>query len=338
MLVNDLTILVVVVVVGWYVWRRLRRASSADAPTRSAPRSRAATRSGSPPDTEQALALLASCARPEGAGELTTVLHARVTDEGGGDWQFQFANGSCALVRGPADRAALTISATGRSWRDLAAKRTSFASAMLKGTLQAEGDTGLLMKLDAAFAGPPNEAVIGPPSPVATPPPADARVALASSGSDGANPPGRLASPDLIATIRAARTDPNLSAAERQAAILAALGQGLGPAAARLGNWLDGPEGAAGPADTAAAYSADVQEALKRAIQTALANLPPDATREQKMTAVRVAIATVPEAAPFGALLDVFADGNWKAMAGKLAGKAALFMLESAFEGLTPGD
>jgi hypothetical protein len=332
---GELTILVLLLVVAWIAWRMLRRSTPR--------RARATPVYGGNPrpsvsatvDTAQALAVLASCAHPEGAGDLTAVVQARVTDEAGGDCQFQFSKGSCSLVRGAAEHPALTISAAGQVWRDLAEKKVSFATAMLKGTLQAEGDTGLLMKLDAAFAGQPAEPVIARPTPaVSSPSNSESPAPVANSGVADSGQPIVHDQQALAAAIHAARENPNLSPAERRAAILSALQQNHGVGAEILASSEGVAGGTAFASASGSSRHAETREEVKRAIQVEMAKLPPNATHEQKMAAVRTALATVPDAAPYAAMLELYAGGSFKSIAGKVGG----LMLEGVLDGLLNGN
>ncbi|HUX87839.1 MAG TPA: SCP2 sterol-binding domain-containing protein [Chloroflexota bacterium] len=294
---SELAILVLVIVIAWFAWRRLRRKSPTLTPSMPVNLVGSATRPPVAQNAEQALALLASCAHPQGIGDLTTVVQARIADQGSVDWHFNFTEGSCVLVRGTADGASLTISADSQIWRDLAAKRIGFASALMKGSLKSEGDTAVLMKLDTAFAGPPDESLLV-----------------------GANQ--ALLSPH--AETQSATPNP---ADERQAAIMEAIRQNLGTGAEGLVN-RDG-----GSVTTPTDPRTTRREARK-AIQDALRNLPPGATREQKIAAVRTALETVPDAAPFAAMLDANHAGSLKVF----GGKAGEILLEGLFEGLLGGD
>ena len=300
---TELTILVLVVVIAWFAWRLLRRKSPTRTPSMPAHVAGSALHPPIAQNTEQALVLLASCAHPQGIGGLTTVVQVRIADQDPVEWHFNFTAGSCVLVRGPADGASLTISAASQVWRDLAAKRIGFASALMKGSLHSEGDMSVLMQLDSAFAGPPNESFL----------------------MESHQTP---LSPD-----EESQNTPYQSAAERQVAIVEAIRHNLGPGAEAVVNREDGSvENTLGP-DTVSTDPKVLRRDVRRAMQDAVRNLPPGATREQKIAAIKAAVATMPNAGPFVAMLDGNTSGSLKG----IGGKAAELMIEGLLDGLLGG-
>ena len=330
---SDLAILVLVVVIAWFAWRLLRRKHPTLTPSVPANMAGSAPRPPIAQNAEQALALLASCAHPQGFGDLTTIVQARIADQGPVDWHFNFTAGTCALVRGPADGASLTISATSQVWRDLAAKRIGFASALMKGSLHSEGDTGVLMQLDGAFAGPPDESLLVGSHQTQPSPEEESQIAMSNPAVAEALHPLMRDNQALLDVLRAAQKNPNLSAAERQAEIVEAIRHNLGPGAEALTNREDGSVENTFRSVPASTDSKSTARDVRRAIQEAVRNLPPGATREQKMAAIKAAIGTMPNAGPFAAMLEGNTSGSVKG----IGGKAAEIMIEGLLEGLLGG-
>lgn len=353
MLWSGLEILILVLVIAWLAARLPRRkpatftdsrptAMDSWTPRQSVPQNveqdasstEETPRYAQHESTEHALAVLASCARPRGIGDLTTVIQVRVADEGLAAWQFNFTNGACALLRGTTDEASLTISADSEVWRDLAAKRIGFSGARMKGSLQTEGDLGILMKLDAAFAGAPDESLFAG----ASQPPLSLDEGLSGTilnpGGVDASRPVVMDTRALIDAVRAAKQNPNLSPAERQAAMLEAVRHNLGPGAVAGINQADGTVGNSFTSFTISTDSTAAGSDFRRSIQEAMSNLPPGATREQKLAAVKAALATNPNGAPFAAMLDANGSESHRGMGGKIAE----LMIEGLLEGLLGGD
>ena len=353
MLWSGLEILILVLVVAWLATRLLRRKPATFTgslptemaswqPRQSVPQNveqdasstEQTPRYAQQESTEHALAVLASCARPRGIGDLTTVIQVRVADEGPADWQFTFTNGACALGRGTADEASLTISAASEVWRDLAAKRIGFSGARMTGSLQTEGDLGILMKLDAALAGSPDESLLAGASQTPLSPDEGLTGTILSPAGVDASRPVVMDTRALIDAVRAAKQNPNLSPAERQAAMLEAVRHNLGPGAVAGINQADGSGGNTFSSVTISTDATATGSDVRRSIQEAMSNLPPGATREQKLAAVKAALATMPNGASFEAMLGAHGSERHEGMGGKIAE----LMIEGLLEGLLGGN
>jgi hypothetical protein len=242
-------------------------------------------------DGPDALADLATCARPRGYSDLTAVVQVRIADDARADWHLDFVGGQCTLTQGTAEGAPVTVSAKAQAWRELAAKRVSFAGAYMNGTIQVEGDNAIVMRLDDALSGPVDSSrrmVAGPGTPAVVAPPL-------SSSPDGGE---QVAGDDLVTPSTAGlpnQAQANASAVDLRAAVQEAL-KNLPPNATReqkmeaIRSVLASHGGLEGLSlmTSRAQFSGQLQNVL--AIRAALANLPPGATAEQKRAALRAAI------------------------------------------------
>jgi hypothetical protein len=261
-------------------------------------------------NVEEALALLATCVHPQGAGDLRTVVQVRVTDHVPADWHFDLDQGTCSLGMGLAADPRLTLTASTQSWLELAAKRLSFAGAAMNGRVQSEGDTAILMRLDNEFSGSPD------PSRLASAP-ATRQPAL-----------GEPTSANILEAIKAANVAPNASPAERRAAIVEALRSNLSAGAdVRIST-----EESISAESLPSAFSvraAHLSTDVRAAVRQALDDLPPGATREQKMAAIRAAVQQVPNASHIIAMLDAQGSGHAGGIRGELVGHLFEGLLES---------
>jgi hypothetical protein len=309
-------ILVIVLVVIFFLVRGLlgSRPSSRSA---SFPGSTSASATLPPQNVEDALADLATCVRPKETGNLSTVVQVRIQDHTPADWHFDLSNGECSLLEGPSEVARLTITASTRTWIDLAAKRMSFSSAYMKGDLRVEGDNVIVMRLDDEFSGP-----VDPSRHRAV------RRAVSASIEERATTGDDAAAPDSDATgsqallpgealaevLRVVRDNPNLTRRERHAAIVRALRESVGSTEGR----------------------ASLEDA-KTAIQKAVAGLPPGASRGQKLEALRTALSAVPGAEHYAVILSVLGPGGAGHSSG-IGGEAAGMLVEGFLESLLGGD
>jgi hypothetical protein len=280
-----------------------------------------APRAPSAASPERASALLATCARPRADGGLKAVVQARVTDHEHADWYLVLSLTGCRLASGLASNAALSITTNSKTWLDLASKRLSFASAAMSGRLQYTGDTETLMRLDDAFAGPPDESLIKLES--------TATVDGTAGDVDRSAPADSLRTrrQALIETLKAVSADPNVSPEERREAIAEAVRQNLGSVS-------DVPLSFQ---RVASKGSSHFSEDTRAAVIKALSDLGPNATREQKLEAVRRALADVPDAQPFLAMLASHGSSTTSEGRHGLAARLVEAMLESALEGLLDG-
>lgn len=287
-----IVLLVVVIAAIWIVFRA--RAQRAPAPLGAGYVTQSAPSGFATGNVEEALALLATCVKPRGTSNLNAVVQLRISDHVPADWQFALAGGTCALSSGQDIGARLTLTANSQTWSELASKRLGFAQAAMKGTIRSEGDTSILMRLDDEFSGQPDPSRLAAITSSASSPAISTEdTAAASSVIGQANP--------IFGAIQAARADPNLSSDERRAAMVDALRKSIGSGAG-----IGMAEGASTGTPAGGMHSArDVREA----VQQALNELPPGATREQKVAAMRAAIQTVPNAGHLTAMVDRLGSG-----------------------------
>jgi hypothetical protein len=311
-----------VLLVVFQILRRFAARSPAAPPVPPIGAAATAPRVVSSTTPEAALGLLASCARSAAAGGLKAVVQARISDHDTADWFFDLSSDGCRLVHGAATSPSLTIAANSDTWRDLASKQLSFASAAMSGRIQYTGDTETLMRLDDAFAGTPDASRL----------PSQPTAAIADSiGSakvvvDGSTPADSLEGQrqELIQTLKAISVDSTISPDKRREAIGDALRKNVGATG-------DVRVSFGQVTGTGSSHlTGDVRVAVRKALQ----DLPPNATREQRIEAIRGALADVPGAQPFLAMFD--AHGAKTATEGRhgLAARIAEAMLESALEGL----
>ncbi len=316
---STIVILVIILVVVFLVARGLFAART---PSRSlpSPRGALATPPPAPPsrNVEEALADLATCVRPKETGNLSTVVQARIEDHTPADWHFDLNNGECTLLQGIAENAPLTVRASAESWIDLAAKRTSFNSAYLKGNLRVEGDNVILMRLDDEFSGPVDPSRRRPVHQAARVSIQETATAgddaAAADSDDAAQGQALLPGEALAEVLRVVRDNPNLTRQGRQAAIARALRESVGSAEGR----------------------ASLEDA-KTAIQKAVAGLPPGASRAQKLEAIRTALSAVPGAEHYAVILGMLGPGATGHFRG-IGGEAAGMLVEGFLESLLGGD
>jgi hypothetical protein len=237
---------------------------------------------------------LATCARPPGISDVPTSIRVRITDQVPADWQFNLAQGRCAVTLGHGAGAPLTVSASAQAWQDLAAKRLSFAGAYLKGSVQAEGDTGLLMRLDDAFSGP-----VDPTRRAEVSPEQDQDRATSAPPGQGVGPATEVRqSEDGSTTSATPAISPStggVTAGDVRAAMLTAL-TGLPPGASREQQQaaihsaltLRTPPGGLPAGAFPLHESGTIRIAL--ALRQVLAALPPNATAAQRSEAIRAAL------------------------------------------------
>ncbi|HEX5415532.1 MAG TPA: SCP2 sterol-binding domain-containing protein, partial [Chloroflexota bacterium] len=266
-------------------------------------------------------------------GDLTTVVQAHVTDQGPAEWHFNFTQGSCVLARGLAERASLTISADSQVWHDLAEKRIGFLGANMKGSLRPEGDLGILMKLDDAFAGAPDESLLVGSNQTQLSSNEEFPTTTSTPAAVEAPRPAVMDRHGLFDAIQAVNKDPNLSAAERQAAIVEAIRHNFGSGAVAAIKRDDGTLQSTFTSATLSTASGETGSDLRRAIQNAVRDLPPGATREQKLAAVKAALGTMSNAVPFAAMLDANTSRSFKGTRESLAERIIEGLLEGLLEG-----
>lgn len=130
----------------------------------------------------------------------------------------------------------------------------------------------------------------------------------------------------LAEVLRVVRDNPNLSRRERHAAIVRALRESVGSTEGRAN-----------------------LEAVKSAIQKAVAGLPPGASRAQKLDAVRTALSEVPGAEHYAMLLSMVGHSGTGHNAGiggllggalleGISGEVAGTLVEGFLENLLDGD
>ena len=305
-----------------------------------APRGGAQSSASTPPplSVQDALADLASCVRPKETGNMSAVIQVRVTDHAPTDWHLDLADGRCSLAQGRAEEAPLTVTASTQTWIELAAKRMSFATAYMKGNVQAEGDTGILMRLDDEFSGPIDRSRRPTVSRAASAGAEETVIigdqTTARETNVAGSHQGHLPNQAMLDALRAVRDDPNLTPEERRAAIMNALQQKLGPNA----NVRVGGDGSITTSVSSSAHGAISPDEVRAAIRQALANLPPGASRAQKIEAIRTALQNVPNAGNYAALLGLFsaghaATGHHEGIGGELTGALLEGFLENLFGG-----
>jgi hypothetical protein len=282
--------LVILVVVLVAIVLIVRGRSGQNIPTVTAPtpnRSRVSMSTEPPPqNVEDALALLATCVHPRETGNLTTVVQVHVADPVPAEWHLDLDRGNCSLVRGRAGTTPLALTASARTWTDVATKRLSFASAYMNGSLRAEGDTSVLWSLDGEFSGPPD------PSRRSSEP-----LAQNAAGDETSAPIGGATTADapgqqmeaILEAVRRRRAESGLSPADPSMISGEASGVPTNPfhmfAAASSNPAFD-------------------RRALQEAIRKAVQELPPGASRQQKAEAIRAALGDVPNA---GLIADALA-------------------------------
>jgi hypothetical protein len=271
---------------------------------------------------EHTLALLASCVRPHSDGGLSGTVNVRVSDQTPSDYHFDLSSAGCRIAAGTANSPVLTVTANLQTWRDLAAKRLSFAGAAMNGRIQYTGDTETVVRLDAAFAGTPDESLIVDGSTTST----------AVSASEVVDPPSSVDSlrtqrETLVETLKAMSVDPSASPEQRREAIADALRQNLGK----------GGDVHVSFERVSSTGSSHLSQDVRAAVRKTLSDLPPNATREQKLEAIRSALANVPEAQPFLAMLSGHGSSPGSHGGHGLAARIAETMLERALEGFLEG-
>jgi hypothetical protein len=269
-------------------------------------------------NVEQALLLLATRTQPRGAANLRTVVQVRITDHVPSDWKLDLAEGRCTVVAGTDTSTPLTIAAPSQIWVDLAESRTSFAGLAMKGTIQFEGDASILMRLDDEFSGPVDSSRLVSLSSEAMNPARSGPTATTDEANLTTTQPSVAAKGNpFLEALQEARSNPNLSPAERRAAMIEAFQhstrQGLesnvtatGSIAGGLASMLAMSSGVHGGAN------------VRAAIQAALRDLPPGATREQKIAAIRSAVQKVSIVTSSGEHPGSTSEGFREALAGSV--------------------
>jgi putative sterol carrier protein len=89
---------------------------------------------------------------PEKAGDLKAVIHFIVTGEEPGDYTLRIEGGQCSFQEGLVGEPTLTITTPSDVWLAIARKEISGAQALMSSKYKAEGDFGLLMRMDEIFS------------------------------------------------------------------------------------------------------------------------------------------------------------------------------------------
>jgi hypothetical protein len=227
------------------------------------------------------------------------------------DWYFELNQDGCTLVSGTVEQSPLMITANRQTWLDLAEKRLAFAGAAMNGRLQYSGDTELLMRLDNEFSGTPD------PARLVEPVMSESNTKTAASATPTIGDPETPAArrPTFFDMVQAADSNGTLPPDQRRAAIIAAMRHNLA-------------SGASG---------AMPRGEVQLAVQKALRDLPSDATREQKIAAIRTAIRSVPSASHLAAVLDSRAAGQTAGDHEGLGAGLAGALLEGVLDSLLGG-
>src|SRR5262245_43529012 len=260
---------------------------------------------------------------PSAAPSLQAVLQFHFTDQTPADWHVNVAPGTCSAETGVALNPTTTITTSAGPWREILSGKTGVAAAFMAGKFQAEGDLGLIMRLDALFPAPSPEvraadAAAGTvdvgafPNPRSRPPTAPAssehatsrHVKIETTSPDGTpavfeyNISGSL--PDAVRDkiereIRGLPTD--LSPDEREEAMLKVL-QDLAettgqPREVRTRSFesVRMKHRAGGKVSVEQAMS-EAQN-LEAAVERALTALPPNASDDEREAAIRAALGKV---------------------------------------------
>lgn len=273
----------------------------------------------SPRNAEEALALLATRAYPQGERNLTTIVQTHVTDQTPGDWQLDLDHGRCALIPGLAEAAPLALSASTAHWIDLATQRISFASAVMKGAVRAEGDLSIAMSLDGEFAGPPDYSRLS---------------SVRQAGSNPTNEPDGSTEDGTGGWLSDLPTSPWTPEPTAPDGPGMSDGKPISPAPMRLEvrRTEDGKSKVVRMSVVSETSGAIDPEALRSTIRQALLELPAGATREQKAEAIRAALRDVPNAEPLAAILARGGLG-FKTGAAGIGGALLEGLIESLFEG-----
>jgi len=106
----------------------------------------------------QAIEGMALSLNPDEAKDLTAVIQFKITGESAGEYYLTVADGKCDFNIGLAAEPSLTITTPADVWLKIARKEMNGAMALMTGKYKANGQMGLLMKMDNLFSRQPTEA------------------------------------------------------------------------------------------------------------------------------------------------------------------------------------
>ncbi len=113
---------------------------------------------GRPKNILQAIEGMTLSLNPEEAKDLTATIQFKISGESGGDYYLTIADGKCEFFVGQAPEPSLTITTPADVWLKIARKEMNGAMALMTGKYKANGQMGLLMKMDKLFSRQPTEA------------------------------------------------------------------------------------------------------------------------------------------------------------------------------------
>jgi len=115
-----------------------------------------------PKTVQEAIKGMAIRLNPDVAGDLEATIQFNVSPstllETGGNYTLSIADGKCEFAAGTTPDPTLTISTPADVWLKIARKEMSGTIALLTGKYQAQGQMGLLIKMDRLFSRQPLEA------------------------------------------------------------------------------------------------------------------------------------------------------------------------------------
>ena len=89
---------------------------------------------------------------PAAAGDLRAEIQFDISGEGGGKWVISIAEGACAVRKGEAATAALTIQSPGDIWIKIARGEIDRPKALMAGLYKVKGDMKILARMPQLFA------------------------------------------------------------------------------------------------------------------------------------------------------------------------------------------
>jgi putative sterol carrier protein len=88
---------------------------------------------------------------PSAAANLNKTIQWNISGEQAGSWTIKIANQACELIKGPVDKADLTLSMSDQTWLDIAEGRLDAMKAFLSGKVKTAGDVMLATRLNQVF-------------------------------------------------------------------------------------------------------------------------------------------------------------------------------------------
>jgi putative sterol carrier protein/putative NADPH-quinone reductase len=112
---------------------------------------RGKTQEGKMEDMRLLLKGMTTIFNAQAAGNLKANIQFEVSGRQSGNWFLSIKNGKCTFNEGKADSPALTIKTPAETWLAIANKETDGQQAFMEGKYVAQGDMGLLMRMNSLF-------------------------------------------------------------------------------------------------------------------------------------------------------------------------------------------